>query len=203
MGKLVTIQIASSDLDILKADGYILCFARCVEDSYDVIWQSYANYLASNPFSWSALYRLFGSNAFSAGAPAGAQTNAVDIALGQQATLDRAGVLGSAVEKGAPGKISLINNYGPIHPGLSGISTGLDAVQRMTPMFVAPRPIVTGSYRLHPTDKVKVWFEQNGASSTIGGRAVSNAVEIDLTDDDTATRLYQNGDWTVPTNKPA
>lgn len=203
MGKLVTIQIASGDLEVLKADGYILCFARCVEDSYDVIWQSYANYLANNPFSWSALYQLFGANAFSVGAPAGARTNAVDIAPGQQATLDHAGVLGSAVEKGAPGKITLINNYGPIHPGLSGISTGPDGVQRMTPMFVAPRPIVTGSYRLQPTDKVKVWFEQNGTSSTIVGRAVSNAVEIDLTGAETATRLYQNGDWTIAANKPA
>src|SRR5678816_73450 len=89
------------------------------------------------------------------------RTNAVDIALGQQATLDAVGVLGPASSGGPPEQITLINDYGPIHPSLSGASVGPDRVVRVTPIYVAPRSIVRGSASLRPLDKVQIWFQQD------------------------------------------
>jgi hypothetical protein len=194
--KSVTIEIASGDIETLKAGRYSLCFARNVGGRYNVIWQAYSDFLAKNWFGWTAQYQLFGT---SAGYPAGSETNAVDIAPGQQAILDRAGVLGSAVTGGPADKISLINNYGPIHPGLSCVSTGPDGVKRMLPIFLAPQPMVIGTERLNPVDKVQVWFQQDGTPGPMIDQAISTTVEIDLTKADAATRRYQDGIWIVPT----
>jgi hypothetical protein len=62
--KSVDIQIAPGDLETLKSSGYKLCFAKKVNDSYNVVWQSATGYLADNTFSWQPLYELFGSNDF-------------------------------------------------------------------------------------------------------------------------------------------
>jgi hypothetical protein len=195
VSKSVTIQIDAGDYKILKAGHYMLCFAKKIEDTYAVIWQSYDNFFAESSFSWLPSYQLFGASTFN---PIAGQTNAVNIMVGQQATLDSSGTLGSAVEGGAPDQITMINNYGPIYPGLNCTSTGPDGVQRTTPVFAARDPIVLGVEQLKPTEQVKVWFQQHGASSMLLYRAISNAVEIDLTTLDSATLIFQNGSWVTP-----
>jgi hypothetical protein len=68
-------------------------------------------------------------------------------------------------------------------------------------MFVEPGAIELGVDTLTPVDVVMVWFQQNIATGTMLGPdamiAVSKAVEIDLTNVDKATRLYQNGSWST------
>jgi hypothetical protein len=58
--------------------------------------------------------------------------------------------------------------------------------------------IVAGKDILTPVEKVQVWFEQDVVTSTMFSSARSNAVEVDLTDHNTATRLYSNGIWSTP-----
>jgi hypothetical protein len=200
MGKSVVIQIAGSDLENLKNNQYMLCFAKKVNDTYDVVWQSYTEYLASNTFSWTPLYQLFGTNTFADEVQVTVQTNIMTIGLGEQSTLDLAGNLGDAVTGGPTESITMINNYGLIHPGLNSVSTGPDGVQRTTPIYVAPLSIETGSDILTPIEKVQVWFQQKLVTSTMISQDVSNAIEIDLTTVDSATRLYQNGSWSTPSD---
>ncbi len=194
--KTVTIQIDSADLTQLKQSGYKLCFAKKVgNEAYNVIWQSYTQYLSFNDFSWTPQYQLFGSNQFQANVQVRASTNTVNIGLGQQSILDQNGLLGSAITSGPDTSITLVNNYGSIHPGINQLSTGLDGQQVSTPIYVATNPVVLGQTVLTPIETILVWFEQNVQTSTMFSTSRSNAIEIDLTFDNSATRLYVGGVW--------
>lgn len=194
--KTVTIQIDSSDLAMLKQNDYKLCFAKKVgNEAYNVVWESYGQYLAFNDFSWTPQYQLFGSNQFQDNMIARASTNTVNISLGQQATLDSNGNLGAAVSGGPETGITLINNYGSIHPGLNQLSTGINGSQVSTPIYVAPNTMVTGQTTLTPVEIILVWFEQGMQTSTLFSVPRSNAIEIDLTATSSASRLYVGGVW--------
>jgi hypothetical protein len=201
MAKQVQIQIAPADYELLKAANYMMCFARKVNDTYDVVWQAYGEYLTTNSFAWPPNYQLFATLSFNAGSVVNVETNTVDIGLGQQATLDLAGVIGPVANGGPSDSITLVNNYGPVCPGLIGVATGPDGTQRQQPMFVEPDAIALGVDTLTPVDVVLVWFQQNIATGTMLSQdamiAVSEGVEIDLTNEDKATRLYQNGIWST------
>jgi hypothetical protein len=194
--KTVSIQIDSNDLATLKQNGYKLCFAKKVgNEAYNVVWQSYVQYLAFNDFSWTPQYQMFGTNQFQANVTVRASTNTVNIGLGQQSTLDVNGNLGQAVTGGPDISITLINNYGSIHPGINQLSTGLDGTQVSTPIYVATNSVVTGQVTLTPVETILVWFEQNVQTSTMFSTSRSNAVEIDLTAVNSASRLYVGGVW--------
>jgi hypothetical protein len=197
--KSVKIQIASADLTQLKQSNYKLCFAKKVgNEDYNVVWQSYSNYLSNNTFSWTPQYQLFGSNVFQANVQVDVSTNLVNIGLGQQATLDTSGLLGPASSGGPEISITLLNNYGPIHPGVSQLSTGIDGKQVSTPIYVASQQVVTGSTVLTPVETILVWFEQNVQTSTMFSTSRSQSIEINLTDSNDAVRLYSGGSWTTP-----
>ncbi|MHC8387071.1 hypothetical protein ACYZTM_03235 [Pseudomonas sp. MDT2-39-1] len=194
--KSVTIEIAAGDLTLLKQSKYKLCFAKKVgTEAYNVVWQSYDKYLSNNGFSWTPQYQLFGSNSFQANVAVQVATNIVSIGLGQQSVLSEEGLLGSAVTGGPDTSITLINNYGPIHPGINQLSTGIDGTQVSTPIYVAAAQVVTGDTALTPKESILVWFEQNVQTSTMFSTSRSKAVEIDLTFDNNATRLYEEGEW--------
>ncbi|MFF7109129.1 MULTISPECIES: hypothetical protein [Pseudomonas] len=197
--KSVTIQIADEDLRSLKSAGYKLCFAKRVGDeAYNVVWQSYVQYLSNNNFSWTPMYQLFGTNTFQANVQVTVDTNKVDIGLGQQSTLDQSGLLGPVSTGGPETAITMINQYGSIHPGVNQLSTGIDGKQVSTPIYVAANPIVQGSTNLTPKETVLVWFEQNVQTSTMFSTSRSNAQEIDLTFSNSATYLYANQKWVIP-----
>jgi hypothetical protein len=196
MAKSVEVRIALDDLEFLKTSQYLLCFAKAVNNTYNVVWQAFGDYLHVNPFGWIPLYQLFGTNTVSNGGVVVVQnTNPVTIGLGEQAALDANGNLGPAVTGGPAASITLINQYGPIHPGLSGVSTGPDGVQRTTPIFVAPLAITFGTDVLTPVDRVQIWFQQNAVQGAMIGGSVSNAIEVDLTTADSASVQYQRGVW--------
>ena len=196
--KNVNITIASADLETLKDNDYLLCFAKKVNNTFDVVWQSYRDYLSSNSFLWTPVYQLFGSNQFMGNVTVNVATNVVNIGLGQQATLDTAGVLGAASTGGPTTAITMVNDYGPIYPGVNQLSTGITGQQETTPIYVAQEQIVLGSDVLTPIDEVMVWFEQNIETSTMFSDAKSNSTTIDLTSSNSQTRLYSNGKWSTP-----
>lgn len=200
--KSVDIQIASADLETLKGSGYQLCFAKKVNNSYNVVWQSGFEYTGDDTFSWQPLYELFGTNVFQGDVTVHATTNAVSIHLGDQATLDKAGVLGAGSTGGPATGITMINDFSAIHPGLNSVATGVSGRALTTPIYVAEHPIVSGSDVLTPVECVQVWFEQDITTSTMFSTARSNSVEIDLTENDNAARLYSGGEWTTPKAGP-
>ncbi|MDF0732934.1 hypothetical protein P0Y43_19770 [Pseudomonas entomophila] len=197
--KSVTIQIADEDFDALKAAGYRLCFAKRVgNQAYNVVWQSYSKYLSNNIFSWTPQYQLFGTNTFEDSVRVKAQTQLVDIGLGQQSVLTEAGRLLPPTTGGPETAVTMLNKYGSIHPGLNQLSTGIDGTQVSTPIYVSPSPIVAGTTSLTPKESILVWFEQNIETSTMFSDSRSNAQEIDLTFSNSATYLYTNQKWIIP-----
>src|SRR5262249_28556925 len=111
--KTVSIEIDLDDLKSLKVSNYKLCFAKKVgTEAYNVVWQSYVNYLAFNDFSWTPAYQLFGSNTFTDNVTVKVSTNKVDIGLGEQSTLDVSGILSPASTGGKPTAITMLNDYG-------------------------------------------------------------------------------------------
>jgi len=196
--KTVNIAIASDQLTFLKDNQYRLCFAKKVNKTFDVVWQSYNDYLDNNSFLWTPVYQLFGSNQFEGDVIVKVQTNTVNIDLGQQATLTAEGVLGSASTGGKSTEITMLNDYGPIHPGLNQLSTGIGGQQESTPIYVATDQIALGSDGLTPIEEIMVWFEQNIETSTMFSDAKSRSVTIDMTESNTETRQYANGKWTTP-----
>lgn len=197
--KKVNIEIATSDLEVLKGSKYKLCFAKKVgDDDYNVVWQSYLDYLPANQFSWTPQYQLFGSNRFAENVEVLVSTNLVTIGLGEESVLNSAGVLEDPRTGGGPTAITMINEYGTIHPGLAQLSTGVDGKQVSTPIYVAPDPAVRGEIALTPVEKVLVWFEQEIETSTMFSTARSMSIEIDMTTTNEARRLYKNQEWSTP-----
>lgn len=196
--KTVNISIADKDFVTLKNGGYKLCFAKKVgNNDFNVVWQSYDDYLSLNTFNWTPQYQLFGTNSFQAGVRVRAQTKTVNIGLGQQALLDKNGLLGRATSGGPLTAITLVNEYGPIHPGVSQISTGISGEQISTPIYVATAPVVKGNTTLTPVETILVWFEQNVETSTMFSDSRSKSIVIDMTDDTEASRHYEGGAWTT------
>ncbi|MGK7925414.1 MAG: hypothetical protein AB4290_09230 [Spirulina sp.] len=197
--KSVIIKIATSDLETLKNGNYKLCFAKKVGDAaYNVVWQSYQDYLANNTFSWTPQYQIFGSNVFQANIEVQVSTNTQTIGLGETSILNSSGILESPSTGGPTTGFVMDNQYGSIHPGVNQLSTGIDGKQESTPIYVAESPSVIGETTLTPVEKILVWFEQDIQTSTMFSTSRSQAVEIDLTNQDSATRMYQNQTWITP-----
>jgi hypothetical protein len=198
--KTVDIQIADDDLTTLKQNGYSLCFAKKVNDSYTVVWQSSTQYLSDNTFSWHPSYQLFGTNTFQGSVVVKATTKIQSCDLGQICVLDSNGLLQPASDGGKATVLTFDNEFGLIHPGVNCLATNIEGNQVSTPIYVAQNAIVSGNDELTPVDIVQVWFQQNILTSTMLSNAVSNAVEIDMTSTNLATRLYQGGKWTTPSS---
>jgi hypothetical protein len=197
--KTVTITIAENDLKELKGSDYKLCFAKKVGNAdYNIVWQSYTKYLVNNTFSWTPQYQLFGSNLFQGNIKVRVATNVVDIGLGETSVLDSTGVLGSASTGGSSTSLNLKNEYGSIHPGVNQLSTGIDGSKVSSPIYVAVKSVQKGDIELTPVEKVLVWFEQEIETRTMFSSSRSKSIEIDLTNADTATRLYKDQIWSTP-----
>ncbi|MEM1323924.1 MAG: NUDIX domain-containing protein [Bacteroidota bacterium] len=196
--KKVTIEISHEDLQSLQQAQYLLCFAKQVNtEDYCVVWQAYDKYFPNNIFSWMPIYQLFVSNQFIAGEPVVVSSNTESIALGQTSTLDKVGWLSPPFTGGPSDAITLINEYGPIHPGIKQLSTGIGGEQYSTPIFVSPRQVLTGMMQLQPTEKVLLWFEQNTATSVQFDQPRPNAIEIDMSERDSIKLSYNNGEWAI------
>jgi hypothetical protein len=195
--KTVTIHIDPVKHGQMKDEGYKMCFAKKVGEDFDVVWQSSTDYLATNTFRWVPAYQLFGSNNFLGGAAVSVQTEIVDIGLGETLTLNPEGdIIGPAITGGPADSVTLINNFGRIHPGLNSVSILNNGGRLTTPIYVAKDAIETGTVHLTPVDIVRVWFAQDVATSTMISKDVSQSIDIDMTSTDTAARLFDDhGNW--------
>lgn len=197
--KKVQINIMEGDFNTLKQSHYKLCFAKKVGDGdFNVVWQSYTDYLMYDNLSWTPQYSVFGSNNFESNVKVLANTNTVNIKLGETTVLSEAGVFQPPYTAGPPTGFTINNKYGKIHPGVNQISTGIHGETVSTPIYVAENPIVLGTDLLVPKEFVLVWFEQNIETSTMFSTARSKSVEIDMTSTNEATRLYKDGNWSTP-----
>lgn len=198
ISKQVTIEIEVDDLQMLRVGNYSLCIAKKVEGGYGVVWDASRQFNHTNQISWKSEFELFGVRKFGDGIPVNSGTNRQPVRLGEQCVLDANGRLGRASPGGPATEITLVNQYGPIHSGLSQLLDGIGGGQRMLPIHVAPRVSAIGQVGLTPTDTVLVWFEQNISTATMFSKARPKAVEIDLSRTNAATLRYRNGSWSTP-----
>jgi hypothetical protein len=201
MTKLLEVQIAPDDLEFLKTNQYLLCFAK-IPQSYNsaIVWQCFSGYLQNNPLSWPAQYQVFGSSSFITGGVATIDTSTAMIALGQQITLSADAAFQSTAVGAPANSFTIHNEYRQkIYLGFGGASTGPDGVQRTTPIFVMSAP-ATDFNTFTPVEIVKVWFQQNVVTSTIvDSTSIPNSIEIDLRSRDFGKLLYQGGKWSEQT----
>ncbi|NER51320.1 MAG: hypothetical protein F6J92_32560 [Symploca sp. SIO1A3] len=197
LDKTVSVRITLEALEELKKSDYKLCFAKKVGDfEYNVVWQSYTNYLHNNYFSWKPMYQLFGSNKFEGNLVVHAMTNFVRIGLGQTSVLSRSGILSDPITSGPDTSITMQNNYGSIHPGISQFSeSNMGGASTSTPIYVAERPVFKGEVQLTPVEKVLIWFEQNIETGTMFSTARSLEIEVDLTYDNSKALEYTGDKW--------
>jgi hypothetical protein len=192
------IDIDGTDLADLKANGYSLCFARRMGSAYNIVWRSLDDYLHRTMLSWTPQYILFGTSFVQAGSAVFPETNLQPISLGQQSVLDASGNLLPPEPGGGMTSITMINQFGPIHPGLSAIST-LNGDSAATPFFVTQNPIER-SYviALTPSDGLLVWFQQGARTSEAFTDAPANSVALDFAESHTVNRRYTGGKWVSP-----
>ena len=192
--KTVNITIASDDLTKLKKADYRLCFAKKINDTYNVVWESRPTqqYLVNNTFSWTPQYQIFGSKVFEDTVKVEVSTNQVDIGLGQQVTMDKVGNLSQAIDftTDPATYFKFINEFGPIHVGVCQYHKG-----GLTPIYVSENPIVSGDDVLAPKEMVQIWFQTDIETSTMFSTARSQTIEVDLTNTDERSIEYKDEAW--------
>lgn len=194
--KNVKIEIAVPDFEIFKRADYRLCFAKKVGDNfYNVVWQSYREYLINNTFSWLPQYSLFCSNYFRDYDIVRAVTNEVHIGLGETSRLNQDGMLGAPWASGPTNGFCMDNRYGSIHPCVKQVSIGINGRMESTPVYVTIEPVVPGVIVLTPVEKIMIWFEQNVDPGTMFSTAKSLSVEIDFSSRNDASLKYENQQW--------
>lgn len=195
--KTLIIRIEAEDLQILKDSNFKLCFAKNVEGIFDVVWRASEGYLSINQFDWSYQYQLFCSNSFADNEKVRSTTEFRDIDFGQESTLNDAGILSPPSTGGEENKITLVNEYGSIHPGLSQMAVGVDGKMATTPTYLAENAVVQGTYGLTTAEMVLVWFEQDVETGTMFTSGKSNGFEVDMTSVEVVELLYQNQTWSL------
>lgn len=195
--KSVKVSVDVNDLQNLKAANYRLCFAKKVNDTYTVVWQSYDKYLVDNTFSWTPQYQLFGSNIFKDNITVNVSTNTVNIGLGETSILNQYGILENPVTGGDDTGFTMDNKYGSIHPGVNQVSTGINGEIIATPIYVAESPIMQGTCFLQPVEKALIWFEQDIQTGTMFSTARSRDIEVDLTQVNSVHIQYKSQKWLI------
>ncbi|WP_298513149.1 hypothetical protein [uncultured Kordia sp.] len=200
--KTVIVEITTEDLIQLKDAKYNLCFAKKLNDSFNVVWQSYDNFLNTNHFSYEPNYELFCSNTFEENELVVVSTNIQPCDLGNYCTLTEAGVLDPQTSGGINNSLTLKNDYDTIHSGVQQSSTGIDGKTISTPIYVSEKAIIKGYDELNPKDIVRVWFQQDIETSTMilpppfqQRLASSYYIDVDLTSTNEVTCVFENGDW--------
>ncbi len=193
----VNIQISSADLEALKKGEYYLCFAKNLNDEYNVVWQCYSDYLTSNYFSWDLKFQLFGTNTFIPENTIKTITNIQDCDLGMVCLLDEIGLLEVQRSGGTTNKLTINNEYGFIHSGVNQFSTGIDGTVASSPIYVARTKELRGDIQLAPKAIVRIWFQQNIQTSMMISGKPSNSIDLDLTLNQTIACVYEDQKWSI------
>lgn len=200
--KTIKVEIAMQDLEVLKQSGYNLCFAKSVNNEFNVVWKAYSKYSTMNQFSYESQYELFGTNAFVDGMEITPSTNTQSCDLGNSCTLNQSGILEPQVPGGAANNLTFVNDYGSIHPGINQLCTGIDGSKTISPIYVSKKSIVQGQTFLAPLDIVLVWFQQDIESNTMDSslnefETNSRFITLYLTQTNEVKCLYEDGEWRI------
>lgn len=188
--KSVCIELDDQTLTAMKENNYKLCFAKMVGDTYNVVWQSYKDYLNRNTFSWIPEYQIFGTNSFRNSYQVDVSITPKRIGLGQTVTLNKNGSLSDAFTAGNQTALNVDNEYGLIHVGVNQLSTGINGEQVATPIYVSPKCYTIGHAELEPKEEIMVWFEQRIETGTMFSESRSIAQKINLTYRNSAKVAY-------------
>ncbi|QPF83461.1 hypothetical protein IC762_27695 [Bradyrhizobium genosp. L] len=197
MAKSFEIEIALDDLELLKAQGYLLCVAGAFgEERPLVVWRCFGNYLENNPFSLTGQFEVFATSSFKIGGVVHVDTKTMAIAPGQQTTFTADAEFQPPVAIDQPRSIMIQSQYpGPTHIGFNSTLTGPDNVQQTTPIFVSDNVFGSTNFVFMPLDAFQVWLQQNVVTSNIIDPHITNPGTIDLTNKDFVKLTYQNGKW--------
>lgn len=199
--KSIKVELSKETLETLKKSGYAMCFAKKVNDTYNVIWKATNEYLQNTIFSWVPKYKVFATNTYEDNVKVTTDTDEVTATLGQQCTLTKEGVMEDAVTGGKDQCITIENNYGSIHSGISQVCR-MNGKDEVTPIYVSSEARLVGEIELEPKESVMVWFEADVETSTIFETAKTNSQVVDLTDKDAQTISYDTstGSWSILAN---
>lgn len=209
--KEININIADEDLSYLKENKYVLCCAKKIENKiYNIVWQADSKFTTRNSLSWENQFRAFFSRNFSNGDMLKKGPESTNFTLGVQIEIDDDGKFKEPTTGPEKEAIALISHYkDTIHPGLIQACQGFDSKNNEQPFYVATAAMLPGTTFITPQDKVLVWFEKEVKAGmmfsyepvkcTAGVDLPDNtrtwAVELDLTDIDTTTKIYQDYTW--------
>ncbi len=194
--KTVTINIENDDLIYLKANKYSMCFAKKVENQYTVTWRISKDFLSTNIFSWTPQYTLSGTIKYESGTEIIANTNTVEIALGETSILSEYGLFSEPITEGKEISINIDNRYSSdIHACISQISTAPDGITKIAPIYVTPFLLPLGNISLTTTEIINVWFEQNISTKISIHEARTNCYEFDMTSKNEDYITYKNRNW--------
>ncbi len=197
--KTLNIEITQEDMEFLMSRSLNLNIAIKVNGAFNVIWRSVSNYSTFNQFQWSQVFHIFGTGDTEEALMVDIETNVVNIALGQDVVLDPGDLLDQPVAGSTPTGITFINNSeSAIFPVLAQLLTFIGSTQAITPVYVLENPLLSGqSHLITPTQEVLVWFGEEVETGTIFTEPVEFFVNVDLTNDSSATRLFSNREWSI------
>ncbi|KAG7096283.1 hypothetical protein E1B28_003730 [Marasmius oreades] len=191
----LTVNIATSSLNALKAANYKLCIAKDVNGKPNVVFKGGNKVLNHNEFVFEDLFRVSGTNKFEDGALVKASTDQVPILGGQEVILSPAGTFGPVSGPVDPTKpFTVHNRYTEF------INFGVEARvgNEYNYIYVSPYPQGSGDVILQPKKKFLIWFDQTLDTETMFSRSVTNAIELDFT----STSEHEIS-FSAPKDKPA
>lgn len=199
VSKSITIRIDPQDLQRMQAGDYSLCFAMNFAGditNYTVVGQALSSYLEITTFSWIPEFALYVARGFQEGAEVTPITNMQPIGLGETCTLDYEGVMGEPSTGWPDNGLTVVNQFGPINPGVSQALT-LNGQTAIVPVYVSFSEVALGTTTVLPVNKVQVWFAQGMRAGTMFSTAQQWSVEADLTVARSVTLSFANEQWTI------
>lgn len=200
----ITIQIGTEDLELLKRAGYKLCMAGSLEDrDYTVVWYATEKYFCNNKIQVIDEYEVFASSSFVERKAVFINTDSVPITMGKQCVLNEYGCISAAQEGENPETMTLVNEYGAVHPGICQKGKGVEGNEFMNPLFLSRNQILPGEFEFFPSYEIKIWFAQDMETGIalpkpqtgIKKAAKTNFTIIDLEKENAPVRSYFNGKW--------
>ncbi|MEM9024468.1 MAG: hypothetical protein AAGB22_12040, partial [Bacteroidota bacterium] len=139
---------------------------------------------------WVPTYALFATNRFEEQVVVDVSTSQVDCGLGETCTMDQHGVMNGPVTGGPETSLTLINDFGLTHAGVSQVCIGPDGKLERNVIYVDELETPLGSVELTPVEEVLIWFEREAKTGTMFSRSKSKSVVVDLTHKNTQELEY-------------
>lgn len=200
--KSITISIEKTQLQYLKDNEYVLCFAKGVQKGSSVDftvasvvlpYSGNNQFTSNNTFTWTPEYGLNYVNKFEDGVQVSTDGDPINVELGSQVVIDSSGNMQGPTSQSNHNAMVIVNNFEPLNPVVLQNVNGV-----LTPIYVAQFQLIANGAvdTLTPVQICKVWFAQNISTSTMISAISSAAQTFDLTNYASGSSTYQaNGTW--------